>query len=196
MRLESKVALVTGAASGNGKAIAKLYAKERAKVVGVDLDEDGVRVNVCEITSEHGTAIAVQADVTKEEDVPRIVDKAVSQFETLDILVNNAGIFDMLLPAGYVSDKLWNKVIDINLTAPMRIIRKALSIFEKQGCSVIINIASIAGIVCRTRWRSRLCRLKVRDHRADEECSFQLYAQKSPRKCYCSRSGKHQSAGK
>ncbi len=72
--------MVTGAASGNGKAIAKLYAKEGAKVVDVDLDEDGVQATVCEITSEHGMAIAVQADVTKENDVQRIVDKAVSQF--------------------------------------------------------------------------------------------------------------------
>jgi NAD(P)-dependent dehydrogenase (short-subunit alcohol dehydrogenase family) len=146
MRLESKVALVTGAASGNGKAIAKLYAKERAKVVDVDLDEDGVQATVREITSEHGMAIAVQANVTKENDVQRIVDKAVSQFGTLDILVNNAGIFDMLLPAGYVSDELWNKVIDINLTAPMRTIRKALPMLEKQGCRVIVNMAYISGM--------------------------------------------------
>ena len=144
MRLESKVALVTGDASGNGKAIAKLYAKEGAKIVDVDLDEDCVQATVCEITSEHGTAIAVQADVTKENDVQRIVDKAVSQFGTLDILVNNAGIFDMLLPAGYVSDELWNKVIDINLTAPMQTIRKALPILEKQACRVIVNMMYIA----------------------------------------------------
>jgi NAD(P)-dependent dehydrogenase (short-subunit alcohol dehydrogenase family) len=91
--------------------------------------------------------IAVQADVTKENDMQRIVDKAVSQFGTFDILVNNAGIFDMLLPAGYVSDELWNKVIDINLTAPMQTIRKALPIFEKQGCRVIVNMVYIAGML-------------------------------------------------
>ena len=113
-RLNNKIALVTGAASGNGKAIATLFAQEKAKVVLVDINK-----------------------VTLNE--------AVTKYGRLDILVNNAGIFDELIPLGEVSDDLWYKVMETNLNAPMRGIRKVIPIFEKQGGGVIVNTASIAG---------------------------------------------------
>lgn len=144
-RLANKVALVTGAASGNGEAIAKLFAAQGASVVVVDINGAGAEKVTQAITNAGGKAIAVTADVTKEADVQRMIDTATSQYGRLDILVNNAGVFDMLLPVGEVSDDVWNRVIDINLNAPMRAIRKAIPVFEKQGGGVIINTASVAG---------------------------------------------------
>lgn len=75
-----------------------------------------------------------------------MVDTTVSTYGRLDILVNNTGIFDMLVPAGEVTDELWDRVIATNLTGPMRVIRKTLPVFEKQNGGVIVNTASIAAI--------------------------------------------------
>lgn len=93
-KLDGKAAVVTGAASGMGKAIAALYAKEGAKVVASDLNLEGVQQTVAEIEAAGGTALAVQANVASEEDVQHLMDTAVKEYGTLDILVNNAGIMN------------------------------------------------------------------------------------------------------
>lgn len=97
MRLQNKVAVVTGAASGMGKAIAVLYAKEGAKVVVSDINLDAANQTVEEIKSNGGEAIVVLANVSKEEDIQNLIDTTVSTYGTLDILVNNAGIMDSLI---------------------------------------------------------------------------------------------------
>lgn len=145
MRLKDKVALVTGAASGNGKAIASLFAKEGARVVIADINAEGANALAKELSGRGLEAVAVQADVTKEGDVRKMFDATLSKYGRLDILVNNAGVFDELIPVGNVSDELWDRVIATNLTAPMRAIRMAVPIFERQGGGVIVNTASIAG---------------------------------------------------
>ena len=144
-RLNDKIALVTGAASGNGKAIATLFAQESAKVVLVDINKTELDKVVSSLSKQGFNVIGVEADVTKEADIQRMVDSTLSQYGRLDILVNNAGIFDELMPVGEVSDDLWYKIIETNLNAPMRGIRKVIPIFEKQGGGVIVNTASIAG---------------------------------------------------
>ncbi|WP_075981790.1 SDR family oxidoreductase [Bacillus massilinigeriensis] len=146
MKLQGKVAVVTGAASGMGKAIAVLYAKEGAKVVVSDLYLEGTQAVVDEIISNGGTAIAVAANVAKEEDIQNLIDTAVNTYGTLDILVNNAGIMDNFIPAAEVTDELWERVIAVNTTGPMRAIRKVLPIFLEKGKGVIINNASIGGL--------------------------------------------------
>ncbi|RCW43501.1 SDR family oxidoreductase [Paenibacillus prosopidis] len=146
MKLNHKVAVVTGAASGMGKAIAELYAKEGAKVVVADLNEVAIFAVVDGINQAGGTAIGITANVMKEEEIQAMVDKAVEQFGSVDILVNNAGIMDGFRLIDTVEDDLWNRVIDINLTGPMRAIRKALPIMLAKGEGIIINIASTAGI--------------------------------------------------
>lgn len=145
MRLANKVAIITGAASGNGKAMALLFAEEGATVAVVDINGEGAAETVRKITAAGATAFAIQADVTKEEDITRMVEETLRRYDRIDILVNNAGVFDMLLPVGDVSDEIWAKVIDINLTAPMRAIRKVIPVFERQGGGVIVNTSSIAG---------------------------------------------------
>lgn len=144
-RLKGKVAIVTGAASGNGKAIATLFSREGAKVVLVDIDEMNVNKVAEALSRKNQNIIAVMANVTKESDIQRMVDVILERFGRIDILVNNAGVFDELIPVGEVSDEIWDKVIATNLTAPMRGIRKVIPIFEKQGGGVIVNTASIAG---------------------------------------------------
>ena len=146
MRLQGKVAVVTGAASGMGKAIAILYAKEGAKVVVSDLTLEGAGATVAEITAFGGTATAVEADISKERDVYRLIKAALNSYGTLDILVNNAGIMDNFAPAGDVTDELWEKVFAVNVTGVMRTIRQAIPIFLEKGAGVIINIASVGGL--------------------------------------------------
>ena len=146
MRLQDKVAVVTGAASGMGKAIAILYAKEGAKVVVSDLTLEGAGATVAEITAFGGTATAVEADISKERDVYRLIKAALNSYGTLDILVNNAGIMDNFAPAGDVTDEMWEKVFAVNVTGVMRTIRQAIPIFLEKGAGVIINIASVGGL--------------------------------------------------
>lgn len=145
MRLKDKVALITGAASGNGKAIATRFVSEGAKLMLADINEKGLK-EVADMFRQHGyTVETICVDITQEVDIRSMITTTVSLFGRLDILVNNAGIFDMLVPVGDVSDELWDKVLAINLTAPMRAIRYALPVFKAQGGGVIVNTASIAG---------------------------------------------------
>ncbi|MDN3018933.1 SDR family oxidoreductase [Paenibacillus sp. BSR1-1] len=146
MRLENKVAVVTGAASGMGKAIAILYAKEGAKVVVSDINLEAANQTVEEIKSNGGKAIAVMANVSKEEDIKNLIDTAVHIFGTLDILVNNAGIMDNFEPAGDIEDEKWERIFAINTTSVMRATRKVLPIFLEKQSGVIINVASAGGL--------------------------------------------------
>jgi NAD(P)-dependent dehydrogenase (short-subunit alcohol dehydrogenase family) len=146
MKLKDKVAVITGSASGMGTAITKLYAKEGAKVVATDIDFEGLQKVVDEIKADGGEVVALKADVSKKEDVEKMVDKAVSTYGTLDILVNNAGVMDNFRTAEDVSDEIWKRVFAINVDGPMMAIRKALPIFLEKGNGVIINISSIGGL--------------------------------------------------
>jgi NAD(P)-dependent dehydrogenase (short-subunit alcohol dehydrogenase family) len=146
MRLSGKVAIVTGAASGMGKAIAELFAAEGAKVVVSDLNLERASEVVRGIEEQGGSAIAIQGNVAVEEDVARLFDTTTHQFGTVDILINNAGIMDNFVPAGDLTDELWEKVFAVNTTGPMRTIRKALSIFTGKKAGVIVNIASAGGL--------------------------------------------------
>lgn len=147
MRLKDKVAVITGAGSGMGKEIALLFAKEGAQVVVADINLDTLGQVVAQITEAGGRATPVVANVMKEEDIQNMVDTAVRAYGTVDILVNNAGIMDNFVPAGEVTDQLWEKVFAVNATGPMRAIRKVLPIFIDKGAGIIINIASAGGLL-------------------------------------------------
>ncbi|UQZ36670.1 3-ketoacyl-ACP reductase [Paenibacillus sp. PK3_47] len=146
MRLQDKVAVVTGAASGMGKAIAALYAKEGAKVIVSDINLEAANATVEEITASGGTAIAVKANVADEADIQNLIDTAVNTYRTVDILVNNAGIMDNFEPAGEVEDDKWERIFAINTTSVMRATRKVLPILLEKQNGVIINVASAGGL--------------------------------------------------
>lgn len=146
MKLSGKVAIVTGAASGMGKAIAELFAAEGAKVIVSDLRVEAAQTVVTGIEAKGGTAVAVAANVAKEEDVAQMIDTAVKEFGTVDILINNAGIMDNFVPAGDLTDELWERVFAINTTGVMRTTRKVLPIFTERKSGVIVNIASAGGL--------------------------------------------------
>jgi NAD(P)-dependent dehydrogenase (short-subunit alcohol dehydrogenase family) len=146
MKLSGKVAVVTGAASGMGKAIAELFASEGAKVVVSDLSLENAQKVVDNIGTKGGSALAIVANIAVEDDVQRLIDETVNHFGTIDILVNNAGIMDNFIPAGDVTDELWDKVFAVNAKGPMRTIRKVLPIFTGKKAGVIVNIASAGGL--------------------------------------------------
>jgi NAD(P)-dependent dehydrogenase (short-subunit alcohol dehydrogenase family) len=146
-KLQNKVAVVTGAGSGMGKAIAALFAKEQARVIVADINLEAAKATAADITANGGIALPVASNVALEKDVQNMIDTAVSSYGTLDILVNNAGIMDNFMPAGAVTDELWEKVFAVNATGPMRAIRKALPIFIAKGSGIIVNIASAGGLV-------------------------------------------------
>ncbi|PQD94220.1 3-ketoacyl-ACP reductase [Pradoshia eiseniae] len=146
MKLQGKVAIVTGAASGMGKQIAQLYAKEGAKVVVSDLNLDGANETVEEIKAAGGEAIAMKTNVAVEEDVQALVDSTVEAYGTVDVLVNNAGIMDGFEPAGDVLDERWERVFAVNTTSVMRMTRKVLPIFLEKESGIIVNIASAGGL--------------------------------------------------
>ncbi|MEF2966249.1 SDR family oxidoreductase [Paenibacillus sp. M1] len=146
MKLQNQVAIVTGAASGMGKEIALLFAKEGAKVAVSDLNLEGANATVEEITSQGGTAFAIKTNVALEEDIQNLVDTTVQNYGTVDILINNAGIMDGMEPAGEVTDERWERVFAVNTTSVMRSTRKVLPIFLEKKKGVIVNVASAGGL--------------------------------------------------
>ncbi len=147
VKLSGKTALVTGAGSGMGRAIAKLFAEEGARIVAVDMNGDTVETVVLEIKASGGEAVGVSGNVTKQEDIDKMIDTATSTFGSLDILVNNAGIMDNFLTVGEVTDEVWDRVLAVNLTGPMKLARAAIQIMDKQESGgVIINNASVGGL--------------------------------------------------
>ena len=141
--LKDKVALVTGARQGMGKAHALALASQGAKVIVTDIDESECQKVVNEIESQGGEAIALKLDVSSAEEVGRVFDSAVEHFGRLDILVNNAGVF---IPKAFleITEDEWNKVIDINLKGQFLCAQRAAKEMAKNKWGRIINIASIA----------------------------------------------------
>ncbi|MEK5479863.1 SDR family oxidoreductase [Paenibacillus sp. FSL R5-0407] len=146
MKLQNQVAVVTGAASGMGKQIALLFAKEGAKVAVSDLNLEGAQATVEEIKSQGGTAFAIKTNVAVEEDIQNLIDTTVQNYGTVDILINNAGIMDGMEPAGEINDDKWERVFAINTTSVMRSTRKVLPIFLEKKKGVIVNVASAGGL--------------------------------------------------
>jgi 3-oxoacyl-[acyl-carrier protein] reductase len=143
-KLKNKVAVVTGASKGIGAAIATYFAAEGAKVVvNYASSKDGADKVVKVITDNGGTAISLQADVSKEADVIRLFEETKNAFGTLDILVNNAGIYQYE-PIEAVSAASFHQQFNINVLGALLAIQSALKLFGATG-GKIINISSEAG---------------------------------------------------
>ena len=143
MKLEGKVAIVTGATSGMGRATAVLFAKEGAKVVVTGRNEERAQAVVDEIKGNGGEAIYVIVDASNVEDCKKIFDATIEAFGTVDILVNNAGMLSMS-PLLDVSIEEWNKVFAVNVTSALYLTQLCAPVMKEKGKGVIVNVASVA----------------------------------------------------
>jgi NAD(P)-dependent dehydrogenase (short-subunit alcohol dehydrogenase family) len=145
--LEEKVVVVMGAGSigdgwGNGKASAVTYALAGARVVCVDYRLDRAEQTAAIITGEGGTALALRADATSEDDVQAVVDAAVGEFTRLDVMHNNVGVGGTSGGPDKIAPDAWRREIDQNLTSAYLGIRCAVPVMQAQGGGVITNISS------------------------------------------------------
>ncbi len=145
-RLDGKVAIITGAASGQGALEVKMFAGEGAKVVATDVQEDLLKDVVDEVKKEGGDALAIKLDVTSEAEWKDVVNKTIETYGKLDILVNNAGIFIGGNAEETTLDK-WDKVMHVNATGTFLGIKYAIPEMRKAGGGSIVNISSISGIL-------------------------------------------------
>ncbi len=146
MRLKDKVALVTGAGSGFGEGIAKLFAREGASVVVADINDNGGRTVAAQIDQAGGTAVFVHADVTRPVDVKAMVEAAVGAYGRLDVLVNNAGYSHVNQPMVEVSEEDFDRTYAVNVKAIYLAAREAVPLFRKQGGGCIVNTSSTAAL--------------------------------------------------
>jgi len=145
-KLDGKVALITGAGSGIGRATATLFAKEGAEVVVVDCAEGQGRETVKMIKDAGGDAVFVSADVSKSSDVQKMIDAAVDTYGRLDILFNNAGIQGPMGPLADIPEDGWDSVMNVNLKGAFLGSKYAIPVMLRQGGGAIINTSSCQGI--------------------------------------------------
>ncbi len=147
LKLEGKVALVTGGGSGIGRATALVFAREGAKVVVADVLTEGGEETVQRIKEAGGKAIFVKTDVSKAAEVMALVDSAVSTYGKLDCAFNNAGIEGNMAPTADCTEENWDRVIAINLKGVWLCMKYEIPEMLRQGSGAIVNTASVAGFV-------------------------------------------------
>ena len=143
MRLKDKTAIVTGAGSGFGKGIAIRFAKEGARVGVIDINAEAAR----EVASQIGnSAFAMEADVSIDGDVSRMVQEALDRWGQLDILVNNAGTTHRNQPMTEVTEEEYERIFAVNVKSVYLSARHVVPVMKKQSFGVILNVASTAGV--------------------------------------------------
>jgi NAD(P)-dependent dehydrogenase (short-subunit alcohol dehydrogenase family) len=148
--LEGKVALITGASQGLGRALAVAYVKEGARVVINARSEERIRPVAEEVESSGAKVLALAADVSKSADVERLVDETVERFGRIDVLVNNAGVLGPRVEILEYPEEEWRRVIDANLTGPF-LVSKAIVPHMPEGGS-IVNVVSGVSVEGRAEW--------------------------------------------
>jgi len=144
MKLEGKVALITGGANGIGKVTAKRFLTEGAKVVISDINEKMGKETVGEL-QQYGEITFIQADVSNTEQIEKMVDSIVKVYQQIDILINNAGItIDGMLTK--MDESSWEKVLSVNLSGVFKCTKAVVPVMLEQGSGVILNASSVVGI--------------------------------------------------
>ena len=146
MRLENKVAVITGAASGFGAGTARLFAAEGAAVVVADISDEAGESIVDSINTSGGKAVYAHADVTSRHDTRNMIDAAEKLGGRLDILINNAGYSHSNKEFSTVTDQEFDRVYDVNVKAVFIAIQEALPVFRRNGGGCIINTSSTAAL--------------------------------------------------
>jgi NAD(P)-dependent dehydrogenase (short-subunit alcohol dehydrogenase family) len=147
MRLEEKSIVVTGASSGIGREIVRLFVKEGARVVAVARRKERLEELAASLADETGAVEIFVGDICKQETNEAMIDFAVKRFGKLDVLVNGAGVMDDMSPIGEFANERLELVFSANVFGPMYAMRKAVQIFREQGCGGnILNIASLGGM--------------------------------------------------
>jgi NAD(P)-dependent dehydrogenase (short-subunit alcohol dehydrogenase family) len=141
-----KVAFVTGAANGIGRASALAFAREGASVVVADISEEGSQKTARLIEDANGRAIAIRCDVTKTEEVKNALDKTLEVFGRIDFALNNAGIEQPLTPAADLTEEEWDQIINVDLRGVFLCMKHEIPLMLKQGSGVIVNTSSGAGV--------------------------------------------------
>lgn len=153
MLVTDTVAVITGGASGIGRATAEAYAEDGATVVVADIDDAKGEATVEDITAAGGTAAFVQADVSKSEDVKAMIEFALDEYGGLDVLFNNAGIAGPSAPLGDFAESDFDSVVDVNLKGVFLGMKHGITAMNADGGGSIINTASVAaesGVVGRS----------------------------------------------
>ncbi len=148
--LGGKVALISGASQGLGRALALAYAKEGARVVINARSEESIRPVAGEVEASGAEVLALAADVSKSADVRRLVDAATQRFDRIDVLVNNAGVLGPRVAIAKYPEDEWRRVIDANLTGPF-LVSKAVVPHMPEGGS-IVNVVSGVSVEGRAKW--------------------------------------------
>src|ERR1043166_7035297 len=143
MRLDNRVALVTGAASGFGKGIAETFAREGARVAVVDINEKAARQAAASISNK---AIAVRCDVSQRADVDAAVEATVDAFGRIDVLVNNAGMSHVRRPMLEVEEAEFDRLFAVNVKSIFLLAHAVVPRMRQRQAGVIINIGSTAGL--------------------------------------------------
>jgi NAD(P)-dependent dehydrogenase (short-subunit alcohol dehydrogenase family) len=148
--LEGKVALVTGASQGLGRALALAFAREGASIVVNSRSEERIRPVAREAESLGAEVLALAADVSKSADVERLIGATVERFERIDVLVNNAGVLGPRVPIEAYPEDEWRRVIDANLTGLFLVTKAAIPHMPEGGS--IINVVSGVSVEGRAGW--------------------------------------------
>ena len=141
-----KVAFVTGAANGIGRAAALAFAREGASVIVADVSEQGNQTTTGLIQEAGGRALAVQCDVTRTEEIKAALDKGVQAFGRLDFAFNNAGVEQPVQPAADLTEEDWDRIIGIDLRGVFLCMKHEIPLMLKQGGGAIVNTSSGAGV--------------------------------------------------
>ena len=151
MRLEDKVAVITGGSAGIGRAICELFSEQGAKIVVADIDQIGGEETVKTICQSGGDAIFVPTDVSKESQVERLMKQVVSVFGKIDVLVNDAAQF-VFGKIENVTDDDWDRVFGTNVRGAAYTVKHSLPNMKKMGGGAIVNVASISSFVAQSEF--------------------------------------------
>ena len=148
MRLQGKTALITGASEGMGRAFAVAFAREGARVALMARNAERLKTLADEISASHGTdsVIALSGDISRREDIERVVAATIERFGALNVLVNNAGIL-LAGTAASITEEEWDKTFDVNVKGLWLLSRAVLPHMRRSGGGSIINLSSILGLV-------------------------------------------------